>query len=141
MRSLRILRSATRLAHGRRPFGTAAVQEICARAAKGDVGLPFNTVIAAIDTTYAVDDDEPFSVGTVGSGAGENGGSRRVFAVAKRHGLDEASTSRLFCEHYASVVATPDGSDHVNIRAFMEGGWDSVVIHPALLTIRKDSER
>jgi hypothetical protein len=69
-----------------------------------------------------------FAVGPVASGAGENGGSRRVFAVAKRHGLDDNATPRLFCEHYADVLATPEGSDHANIRAFIDGGWASVSI-------------
>ena len=67
-------------------------------------------------------------MGPVASGAGENGGSRRVFAVAKRHNLDAAATPRLFCEHYVDVLATPEGSDHANIRAFLDGGWESVSI-------------
>ena len=35
------------------------------------------------------------------------------------YGLDEASTLRLFCEHYQDVLDTPDGDSHANIRAFM----------------------
>ena len=58
--------------------------------------------------------------------AGENEGSCKVFAFARLHGLDEAATLALFGEHYRHVLATPEGSDHRNIRAFMRDGWAGI---------------
>lgn len=37
--------------------------------------------------------------------------------------IDKAS---LFAEHYAAVLNTPEGTDHQNIRQFMQHGWDGV---------------
>ena len=46
-------------------------------------------------------------------------GSLKTYYFAHLHGLDEASTLRLFCEHYKDVLDTPDGDSHANIRAFL----------------------
>jgi HopJ type III effector protein. len=32
----------------------------------------------------------------------------------------------LFAEHYAAVLATPEATDHQNIRQFMQNGWDGI---------------
>ncbi|ENR5726451.1 HopJ type III effector protein, partial [Acinetobacter baumannii] len=39
-----------------------------------------------------------------------------------------------FAEHYASVLATPEGTDHQNIRQFMQNGWDGVKFEGQALT-------
>ena len=48
--------------------------------------------------------------------------------------LDQAQTLSLFAEHYASVLATPEGTDHQNIRQFMQNGWDGVKFEGQALT-------
>ena len=58
--------------------------------------------------------------------AGTNSGSLKTYYFAHLHGLDEASTLRLFCEHYKDVLDTPDGDSHANIRAFMLNGWEGI---------------
>jgi hypothetical protein len=45
-------------------------------------------------------------------------------AVLEDLSLEE--TLRAFGEHYRSVLATPTGSDHGNIRALMETGLSGV---------------
>ena len=40
--------------------------------------------------------------------------------------LDQEDTLTLFAEHYQSVLATPDGNDHQNIRNFMQTGWAGI---------------
>jgi len=40
--------------------------------------------------------------------------------------LTIASLVQLFAEHYRSVLETPDGMDHMNIRNFMKNGWEGV---------------
>jgi len=66
--------------------------------------------------------------------ATENQGSAKVFSFAKLQGLDQAQTLSLFAEHYASVLATPEGTDHQNIRQFMQNGWDGVKFEGQALT-------
>ena len=40
--------------------------------------------------------------------------------------LSKDVTLWLFGQHYTAVLKDPDGTDHKNIRAFMEGGWSAV---------------
>lgn len=101
-----------------------------ARQEFGLTGVPFTEVIAVIDKAYAYT-AIPFVNGKgtpeeVRSAAGENNGSAKVFGFARLHGLGADEALRLFCEHYESVVATPEGSDHGNIRAFIKHGWDKL---------------
>ena len=54
-------------------------------------------------------------------------GSCKIFYFAKMHRVSEASTLRLFCEHYESVLLNPEGMSHQNIRNFMnDGGWSGI---------------
>lgn len=67
-----------------------------------------------------------FSVGAQKNAQGENEGSAKVFSFARFANLEAEPTLQLFCEHYASVVQSPDGTDHANIRAFMASGRSEV---------------
>ena len=59
--------------------------------------------------------------------AGENNGSCKVFSFAKLKGLNEEETLALFGDFYRTdVLANPEGSDHQNIRNFMQYGWDGI---------------
>ena len=69
-----------------------------------------------------------------------NVGSLKTYYFAHLHGLDEASTLRLFCEHYQDVLATPDGESHANIRAFMGNGWAGIAFDGEALRLRDGSE-
>jgi hypothetical protein len=55
--------------------------------------------------------------------AGQNESSCRIFAFAKLHGLSKEQALACFGQHYRDVLATPHGTDHANIRAFMQYGW------------------
>jgi hypothetical protein len=91
--------------------------------------LDFKEVMEAIEAHY---DYTPtaFTNGQgesrVINGAGENEGSCKVFAFGLMNGLSEAETLACFGEHYRHVLASPDGTDHANIRAFMRFGWSGV---------------
>ena len=91
--------------------------------------LMFQTVLDSIDTHYVytptafrngIEDD------CVANAAGTNEGSCRVFAFAQLNSLSEAETLACFAQHYRSVLDTPSGSDHANIRTFMRHGWQGV---------------
>jgi hypothetical protein len=85
----------------------------------------FSDVLAFINERY---DFSPtaFDNGSVHNAAGENSGSCRVFAFAQLHGLSVDDTVKLFAEHAVSVLAHPNGSDHQNIRNFIQHGWAGI---------------
>ena len=87
--------------------------------------LVFADIIAVIDSHYAFS-PAGFRNGDTYNDAGQNNGSCKVFAFARLHQLDAATTLGLFAEHYRAVLATPEGSDHANIRNFMRSGWDGI---------------
>lgn len=82
----------------------------------------FADVITFIESNYHYS-PVAFVNGEVSSPAGTNEGSAKVFAFAKLNGLNQLDTLALFCEHYKSVQATPNGTDHANIRNFLYYGW------------------
>lgn len=84
--------------------------------------LAFADVLAFIEQHYTYTPVE-FVNGDMTNPAGTNEGSAKVFSLAKLHGLNQIDTLSLFAEHYRAVLATPDGTDHANIRNFMHYGW------------------
>lgn len=85
----------------------------------------FADVIAHIDSLYT-HTPTAFKNGQQSNAATENQGSAKVFSFAKLNDLDQAQTLSLFAEHYASVLATPEATDHQNIRQFMQNGWNGI---------------
>jgi hypothetical protein len=67
-----------------------------------------------------------FTNGTQRNEAGQNEGSCKTLGLALLEGLSLEETLRAFGEHYRSVLATPDGNDHGNIRALMANGLGGV---------------
>lgn len=68
-----------------------------------------------------------FSNGGTKSAAGSNEGSCKIFAFALLHGLDKQHTLACFGKYYREdVLSNPAGSDHTNIRNFMEHGWEGI---------------
>ena len=67
-----------------------------------------------------------FRNGGVENAAGQNEGSCKTLGLALLEGFSQDEALRAFGEHYRSVVATPDGSDHGNIRALMTHGLEGV---------------
>lgn len=85
----------------------------------------FTDVIAHIEARYN-HTPTAFKNGQQANAATENQGSAKVFSFAQLNGLDQAQTLSLFAEHYAAVLATPEATDHQNIRQFMLNGWDGI---------------
>ncbi|WP_445937420.1 HopJ type III effector protein [Pseudomonas sp.] len=67
-----------------------------------------------------------FSNGNVANPAGQNEGSCKTLGLALLEGLSLEEALLCFGEHYRSVLATPSGSDHGNIRALMATGLAGV---------------
>ncbi|MGR3993753.1 HopJ type III effector protein [Pseudomonas sp. 1121_17] len=69
---------------------------------------------------------QAFTNGNVENAAGQNEGSCKTLGMAALEGLSDREALLAFGEHYRSVVATPDGSDHGNIRALIAYGLAGV---------------
>ncbi|QFG53620.1 HopJ type III effector protein [Chryseobacterium sp.] len=96
--------------------------------------IAFKDVIAYIDEHYAF---VPTSLtnGNIVNEAGENNGSCKVFSFAKLKGLNEEDTLALFGDFYRTdVLKNPEGSDHQNIRNFMQYGWHGIAFEGKALT-------
>lgn len=68
-----------------------------------------------------------FTNGNLENLAGQNNGSCKIFAFAKRQKLNEELTLACFGEHYfKDVLENPEGEGHQNIRNFMKYGWKGI---------------
>lgn len=87
--------------------------------------VQFSEVISTIESLY---NHKPtaFKNGEAYNEASQNQGSAKVFSFAKLNDLSKEDTLLLFAEHYQSVLNTPEGTDHQNIRQFMKNGWEGV---------------
>ena len=108
-------------------------QELLAQLKAGTV--KFADVIAFIEARYA-HTPTAFKNGAQTNAATENQGSAKIFSFAQLHKLNQAETLSLFAEHYASVLATPEATDHQNIRQFMINGWDGISFEGAALVAK-----
>lgn len=97
--------------------------------------LVFADVLATIDANYQYT-PQAFTNGAVENAAGTNEGSCKVFSFAQLNGLDQTQALTCFAEHYRSVLATPEGIDHGNIRNFMQTGWAGINFADAALQVK-----
>lgn len=88
--------------------------------------IDFHDVMSVIEQNYNVE-PTAFSVGEQNNKAGENMGSCKALAFAKQHGLSAELTPYLFGHYYREdVLKHPNGTDHQNIRNFVQYGWQGV---------------
>ncbi len=97
--------------------------------------IQFADVINFIDDFYRYT-PVSFTNGEVHNNVGENEGSAKIFGFAKLHHLNQLDTLSLFGEHYAAVLAKPNGQDHPNIRSFIHWGWQAFLMEKNPLTPR-----
>lgn len=85
----------------------------------------FADTLAFISAHY---DYQPsaFTNGALHSDAGQNEGSCKVLGLALLEGLTLDETLLAFAEHYRKVQATPEDSDHGNIRSLLVSGLAGV---------------
>ena len=75
-----------------------------------------------------------FTNGNQTNASGQNEGSCKTLGLALLEGLSDQEALLCFGEHYRSVLATPEGSDHGNIRALMKTGLAGVTFEQQSLT-------
>lgn len=109
---------------------SAAIDQLLEKIRSVPEQIDFNEVIAAINTNYHYK-PTPFTNGIgeykLVNEAGQNEGSCRIFAFARLHHLTEAQTLACFGKYYREdVLMHPHGTDHANIRSFMQYGWKGI---------------
>ncbi|MDB6050057.1 MAG: type effector HopJ1 [Pseudomonas sp.] len=77
---------------------------------------------------------QAFTNGNVENAAGQNEGSCKTLGLALLEGFSDEETLLAFGEHYRLVQATPEGSDHANIRSLIANGLAGVTFEGAPLT-------
>jgi hypothetical protein len=100
-----------------------------------DNSITFKEVIEFIETYYQ-HQPTAFKNGEAYNEATQNQGSAKVFAFAQLNNLSKEDTLLLFAEHYQSVLNSPDGTDHQNIRQFMANGWAGIAFEGQALVAK-----
>ncbi|MFF5449516.1 HopJ type III effector protein [Streptomyces sp. NPDC012888] len=77
---------------------------------------------------------QAFRNGELENAAGENEGSCKTLGLALLEGLSDQEALLAFGEHYRNVLATPDGTDHGNIRNLAAHGLAAVTFAGQPLT-------
>ncbi|ALO05753.1 Type III effector HopPmaJ [Streptomyces venezuelae] len=85
----------------------------------------FADTLAFVSAHYAYQ-PQAFRNGDVENAAGENEGSCKTLGLALLEGLSDQEALLAFGEHYRSVLATPNDTDHGNIRNLMAHGLAGV---------------
>ncbi|MGN6180279.1 MAG: HopJ type III effector protein [Mucilaginibacter sp.] len=97
--------------------------------------VTFDQVIDFINTRYQ-HQPTAFKNGDTYNEESQNQGSARVFAFAQLNNLSKEDTLWLFAEHYRAVLVSPEGTDHQNIRQFMQYGWPGIAFNGQALLAR-----
>lgn len=88
--------------------------------------IEFQEVIAVVDASYQFQPTK-FRNGNTINEAGQNSGSCKVFSFAKLNALSQEETLACFGAFYRNdVLQNPAGTDHQNIRNFIQFGWDGI---------------
>ncbi|MDO3423449.1 HopJ type III effector protein [Chryseobacterium sp. APV1] len=88
--------------------------------------IQFKDVISFIDEHYYFTPTK-FTNGNTVNEANQNNGSCKIFSFAKLNDLSKEETLNLFGEFYREdVLKNPEGTDHQNIRNFIESGWEGI---------------
>jgi ribosome-associated protein YbcJ (S4-like RNA binding protein) len=88
--------------------------------------VEFSDSMELIDSLYKFT-PTAFRNGNVENSADQNHGSCKILSFARLQQLDKLQTLRCFGAFYQSVLDSPSGDDHQNIRQFDLNGWDGVV--------------
>lgn len=98
--------------------------------------ISFSETIALIDENYDFI-PTPFYNGTQHNAAEENSGSCKIFAFAQLQNLLQAETLACFGTYYFDeVLGYPEGTNHQNIRNFINTGWHGIQFEGEALTLK-----
>jgi hypothetical protein len=100
--------------------------------------ISFSQSLALIESLYDFT-ETAFRNGEQYNEAGENNGSCKIFAFALLHRLSEPQTLQMFGDYYRNdVLLSPAGTDHRNIRQFIQYGWNGIEFSGQALSPKAD---
>ena len=103
---------------------------------KSGVQMKFSDFLDLIEQEYTFSNIAFENNGLVNSRE-ENQGSAKVFCFGLMHSLSKVETIKCFGEHYQSVLDSPESnSSHLNIRNFMNTGWEGLLIDQSTLKVK-----
>ncbi len=112
------------------------IEELILQIKKDPASIDFQKVMETIDQHYTYTPVR-FTNGDLVNEAGTNEGSCKIFTFGKLHGLSKEETLACFGEYYRNdVLGNPSGSDHANIRNFMQHGWSGIEFDTLALTLK-----
>ncbi len=95
--------------------------------------ITFKETMGMIDANYSFV-PTGFTNGSIYNQAGQNSGSCKIFAFAKLEQLTKEETLHCFGDYYRlEVLLNPQGTDHQNIRNFMQSSWDELTFEGSAL--------
>ncbi|MEH0153174.1 HopJ type III effector protein [Limibacter armeniacum] len=98
--------------------------------------ISFQEVIAYIDEHFAFTPTK-FTNGETVNEVNQNNGSCKIFYFAKLRQLSPEQTLQLFGDYYrVDVLQNPEGTDHQNIRNFMQSGWEGIAFEGEALSAK-----
>ena len=98
--------------------------------------ITFAETITTVESNYEFT-PTAFQNGNQHNGAGENSGSCKVFAFAKIQQLTQAETLTCFGAYYfEEVLGDLEGTNHQNIRNFMQSGWNGIQFEGDALSLK-----
>lgn len=104
----------------------SATQTLIQQLTEAPATVEFDQVMAVIAAEYK-HQPSAFTNGSQKNSAEQNQGSCKILGFARLNGLTEQQTLHCFGKYYREdVLQNPEGSDHGNIRAFMQTGWSGV---------------
>ncbi len=96
--------------------------------------IAFTDTMAVIEANYNFT-ETAFKNGDTKNEAGQNSGSCKLFAFAEINNLSKEATLACFGDYYRKdVLENPNGTDHGNIRNFMQYAWDGIKFEKAALS-------
>lgn len=99
--------------------------------------ITFDNTMAVIESLYEFTPTS-FKNGSLLNESGKNNGSCKLFAFARIHNLSQQQTLHCFGAYYRDdVLQHPNGSDHQNIRNFINTGWAGIEFEGGALTPKK----
>ena len=103
-----------------------SVQAFLEKLKQTPTAIAFSETIATVEENYNFT-PTAFQNGTQHNAAGENSGSCKVFAFAQLQNLTKDETLACFGAYYFDeVLGDSDGTNHQNIRNFINTGWDGI---------------
>ena len=113
---------------------TSSLSTFLEQVKQQESSIEFEQVMQVIQDNYQYQPTS-FTNGELVNESGTNEGSCKIFYFAQLNELSEKQTLACFGRYYRDdVLKNTNGSDHGNIRNFMQTGWQGIEFKSAALS-------